>query len=296
MTGLRRAADGPKGGAARPGYVRMERRGDQADWRMVVRCIDCGWIGPRMFGQPERAGRGGAHVRGRGGAGDALAVTAGVGEAEAQARRPLRTVAVIPAFNEEKTLGDVIAVVRDVPAVDRIFVISDGSTDRTAAIARERGATCIELVENVGKGGALKAGIDQADADVYLFLDADLIGLTATHVRALLQPVLQGHAQMSLGILEKGRVATDLAHAVAPYLSGQRAVTRQVLQGLSGMETSRYGIEVAINRHLKKHRVEVCTVSMENLTHRTKEEKLGLLRGFVARLKMYWEIVKYAGE
>lgn len=211
-------------------------------------------------------------------------------------RKPVRTIAVIPAFNEEKTLGDVIAVLRGVPAVDRIVVISDGSTDRTAAIARECGAICIELALNVGKGGALKAGIDQADADVYLFLDADLIGLTADHVSALLLPVLRGEAQMSLGILEKGRVATDLAHAVAPYLSGQRAVTREVLQGLSGMETSRYGIEVTINRYLKRHRIAVRTVAMENLTHRTKEEKLGLLRGFVARLKMYWEIVKYAGE
>ncbi len=240
-------------------------------------------------------------MRGRGGAGDALATTVGAGgigtdATEALARRPLRTVAVIPAFNEEKTLGDVVTVLREVRAIDRIFVISDGSTDRTAAIAREYGAVCIELVENVGKGGALKVGIDQADADVYLFLDADLIGLNAGHVRALLEPVLRGQAQMTLGILERGRVATDLAHAVAPYLSGQRAVTRQVLEGLSGMETSRYGIEVTINRHLKKHRVEVCTVSMENLTHRMKEEKLGLLRGFVARLKMYWEIVKYAGE
>ena len=216
--------------------------------------------------------------------------------AVAAAAPPVRTVAVIPAFNEEKTLGDVIAVVHAVSAVDRVFVISDGSTDQTASVARRCGATCIELVENVGKGGALKAGIDQADADVYLFLDADLIGLTVQHVRSLLDPVLSGEAQMSLGILEKGRVATDLAHAVAPYLSGQRAVARTVLEGLSGMETSRYGIEVAINRHLKKHRVVVRTVSMENLTHRMKEEKLGLLRGFVARLKMYWEIVKVVGE
>ena len=205
-------------------------------------------------------------------------------------------VACIPAYNEEKTLGDVIAVVRSVPVIERVIVISDGSTDRTAEIARQCGAVCVELHQNVGKGGALKLGIEQADAEVYLFLDADLIGLTPQHVRDLLDPVLQGDAQMTLGVLEHGRVATDLAHVVAPYLSGQRAVTKDILQGVSGMETARYGIEVAINRHLRKHRVPVRVVPMENLTHRTKEEKLGLLRGFVARLRMYWEIVKYAGE
>ena len=209
---------------------------------------------------------------------------------------PRRVVAVIPAYNEESTLGEVLAVLAGVSQIDRVFVISDGSTDRTATVARAGGATCIELEQNVGKGGALKVGIDQADAQVYLFLDADLIGLTALHVRDLLTPVLSGRAQMSLGVLEKGRVATDWAQAVAPYLSGQRAVTREVLQGISGMETARYGIEVAINRHLKKHHVVVEIVSMENLTHRMKEEKLGLLRGFVARMKMYWEIVKYTSE
>ncbi len=207
-----------------------------------------------------------------------------------------RTVAVVPAYNEERTLGDVLAVLRQVPAVDAVFVISDGSTDRTAAVARSGGATCIELPQNIGKGGALKVGIDHADADIYLFLDADLIGLTAEHVVRLLDPVLGGKAEMSLGILEKGRVATDLAQAVAPYLSGQRAVTRNILLGLSSMETTRYGIEVAIHRYLKKNGIAVEMVPMENLTHRTKEEKLGLLRGFVARMKMYWEIVRYAGE
>ncbi len=210
--------------------------------------------------------------------------------------KPGRVVAVIPAYNEEKTLGEVLCVLAHVQQIDRVFVISDGSTDRTAAVARDGGATCIELEQNVGKGGALKVGIDQADAQVYLFLDADLIGLTALHVHDLLLPVLSGRAQMSLGVLEKGRAVTDLAHAVAPYLSGQRAVTREVLQGISGMETARYGIEVAINRHLKKHHVAVEIVPMENLTHRMKEEKLGLLRGFVARMKMYWEIVKYTSE
>lgn len=238
---------------------------------------------------------------GRGGADGAPAASAvlprdGRAGGRVEGGRSRRTVAVIPAYNEEKTLGDVLTVLRTIPLIDRVFVISDGSTDGTAVVARDGGATCIELKQNVGKGGALKVGIDQADAEVYLFLDADLIGLTAEHVGHLLAPVLGGQAQMSLGILEKGRVATDLAHAVAPYLSGQRAVTREVLQGLPGMETTRYGIEVAINRYLKRNHIPVQFVPMENLTHRMKEEKLGLLRGFVARMKMYWEIVRYAGE
>lgn len=205
----------------------------------------------------------------------------------------MRVVAVIPAYNEEQTLGSVIEAVRQVAAVDEVLVISDGSTDRTADVARAHGVACIELEQNVGKGGAMKVGIDQADADVFLFLDADLIGLTPRHVENLLAPVLQGRAEVAIGVFDKGRVATDLAQMVAPYLSGQRAVRRSVLQSISGLDTARFGVEVAITKHIKENGVRVEHVLLENLTHRMKEEKLGLLRGFLARMKMYWEIVKY---
>lgn len=208
----------------------------------------------------------------------------------------MRVVAIIPAYNEEQTLGHVIDVILSARAVEEVLVISDGSTDATAEVAREHGALCIELEENVGKGGALKAGIDRADADVFLFLDADLIGLTRRHVESLLTPVLNGTAEMTIGIFDRGRVATDLAQFVAPYLSGQRAVRRRLLQDMSGLEAARFGVEVALTRHIKKHDVPVQHVPLTNLTHRMKEEKLGLLRGFVARMKMYWEIVKSSAQ
>lgn len=204
----------------------------------------------------------------------------------------MKVVAVIPAYNEEQTLGEVIDVVRSVRTVDEVLVISDGSTDATAEVARAHGVPCIELEENVGKGGALKVGIDRADADIFLFLDADLIGLKRHHVESLLNPVLSGDAEMTIGIFDRGRVATDLAQIVAPYLSGQRVVRRRLLQDVSGLEAARFGVEVALTRHIKKYQIRVQNISLKNLTHRMKEEKLGLLRGFVARMKMYWEIVK----
>lgn len=205
----------------------------------------------------------------------------------------MRVVALIPAYNEERTLGQVLEVVRSVPAVNEVIVISDGSTDGTARVARAHGARCVELRENVGKGGALKAGMDRAaDADVYLFLDADLVGLRRAHVEALLEPVLRGEAEVTVGVFDRGRVATDLAQMVAPFLSGQRAVRRRVLEDVPGLEASRFGVEVALTRHIRRQRIPVRLVPLENLTHRMKEEKLGLLRGFVARMKMYWEIVK----
>ncbi|HEX6987847.1 MAG TPA: glycosyltransferase family 2 protein [Bacillota bacterium] len=204
----------------------------------------------------------------------------------------VRVAAVIPAYNEEATIGAVIDAVRRVSCVDEVVVVSDGSHDETARVARRHGALVIELHANVGKGGALKAGIERADADVYVFLDADLIGLTPDHVLMLVEPVLQGRAAMTVGRFSGGRVATDLAQVVAPYLSGQRAVRREVLAGIPNLEVARFGVEMALTRHIQRLRIPVEEVLLVGLTHRTKEEKLGLLPGFLARMREYWDIIR----
>jgi len=183
--------------------------------------------------------------------------------------------AIIPAYNEEDTLGGVLAVVRAVPAIDEVIVVSDGSTDDTVEVARQSGVTLIELEDNHGKGAAMKAGLDAAQGDIVLFLDADLVGLTVDHVKDLLGPVLLGHCEMSIGLFEGGRITTDLAQVVAPYLSGQRVIRTSVLAAMEGLEISRFGVEVALTKYCKQHGIRTEEVPLPGLTHRMKEEKLG---------------------
>ena len=61
--------------------------------------------------------------------------------------------AIIAAYNEEKTIEKVLIEVKKVKTIDKIIVVSDGSRDRTAEIARQLDVEVIELSENVGKGG-----------------------------------------------------------------------------------------------------------------------------------------------
>jgi glycosyltransferase involved in cell wall biosynthesis len=82
-------------------------------------------------------------------------------------------VAVIPAYNEAPRVGAVVLAVRDLLPV---LVVDDGSTDRTAEVARETGAEVVEQRPNQGKGAALRSGFRQAlaiGADAILTLDAD---------------------------------------------------------------------------------------------------------------------------
>lgn len=200
--------------------------------------------------------------------------------------------AVIPAYNEENTITDIVQVVNQVPEVDEIIVVSDGSWDGTADKARQAGARVIELVENIGKGGAMRVGAEACKSDFVLFLDADLIGLTAAHVQSLIYPVLQDETEMTVGIFEKGRIATDLAQLVAPYLSGQRVIRKEMLHEINHLEASRFGVEVALTQYARENGVRVQEVELAGMTHVMKEEKMGLARGLAARMKMYWDIAK----
>ncbi len=204
-----------------------------------------------------------------------------------------RVAAIIPAYNEEKTVGQVVEELKKVTLVDHVLVVSDGSEDATAAVAREAGAEVIELSGNQGKGAAMMAGLQATQAEVVLFLDADLIGLNGEHIRNLLEPVLEDGTEMTIGVFEGGRPVTDLAQAVAPHLSGQRALRRHLLEKMEDLDVSRFGVEIALTRYLKKSGTQYKAVVLKDMTHRTKEEKLGLAKGFAARMKMYWEIIKY---
>ncbi len=205
----------------------------------------------------------------------------------------MSVAAVIPAYNEERTIAGVVGVVQRVDLVNEVLVVSDGSTDRTALVARASGARVLELERNVGKGGALAMGLASTRADVLLFLDGDLIGLTPEHVRRLLEPVLDGTHAMTVGVFAGGRAFTDLAQSIAPCLSGQRAVRRDVMVDALELGGSGYGAEVVLTRSLRRRRVLALEVELANITHLTKEEKLGLVKGFASRMRMYWEIVRY---
>ncbi|HHU32374.1 MAG TPA: glycosyltransferase family 2 protein [Clostridia bacterium] len=203
----------------------------------------------------------------------------------------MKTAVLIPAYNEEHTIGQVLRVALICQDVNEVVVVSDGSTDQTANIARKWGAKVIDLPENRGKGAAIMAGLKATQAEIIVLLDADLVGLNPSHIRLLLEPVRRGEADMTVGVFKSGRIYTDISQRVAPFLNGQRAVKRQVLEALSHFELTRYGIDIILSRYAKNTNLKVVTIELNNLTQLMKEEKLGLFSGIAARLRMYWEII-----
>jgi glycosyltransferase involved in cell wall biosynthesis len=113
----------------------------------------------------------------------------------------VRRAAVVPAWNEAKTIAGVIAEIRAVDPGMEIVVVDDGSVDETAAIAAEAGACVVRLACNLGIGGAVQTGYQVAKSlgcDVVVQIDGD--GQHDPRELALiLEPVLDGRADIAIG-------------------------------------------------------------------------------------------------
>lgn len=75
------------------------------------------------------------------------------------------------------------------------------------------------------------------------------MGLHTEHIEALLEPVLSGRTAMSIGVFSEGRRSTDLAQKLAPALSGQRAVRKDLFDQVPNLEHSGYGVEIALTQY-----------------------------------------------
>lgn len=203
----------------------------------------------------------------------------------------MKVTAMIPAYNEEKTIEMVVTALKDNAAIDQVLVVDDGSTDHTAFLAKRKGAQVISLEKNQGKGAALQCGINSINNEVILMLDGDLVGLEEKHISLLLNPVLNDECDMTVGVFNHGRGITDLAQFLAPNLSGQRAVKTSIIKGIDNLSNSGYGVEMAINNYVKK-KGRIKYVNLPDLTHIMKEEKRGFTKGVMDRMKMYSDIIK----
>ncbi len=123
-------------------------------------------------------------------------------ESVAASKRGRRISVCVPAREEEATIGGVVGCVRDllmgeVGVVDELVVIDDGSTDATAAVARDAGADVVAATDVLpehgtehGKGQAMWRGAHVTTGDVVVFCDADVRSFDPGFVLGLAGPLL----------------------------------------------------------------------------------------------------------
>lgn len=140
---------------------------------------------------------------------------------------------VIPALNEERSLPLVLEALPD-DWIRRVVVVDNGSTDRTATVARQGGAVVVEELER-GYGAACLRGLEQLRSDppeIVVFIDADYSDIPQELPR-LVAPIIGGDAQLVIGsrtigarergaLLPQAVVGNKLACVLMEFMYGYR--------------------------------------------------------------------------
>lgn len=152
---------------------------------------------------------------------------------------------VLPAKNEAKSLGTLLAELRDLYPAAEIIVVDDGSTDNTSQVSKDAGAKSVRHPYSMGNGAAIKTGARNATGHILVFMDADGQHAPAD-IKRLLQKLDQGFdmvvgarnhsSQASIG----RRVANSAYNRLASFMTGFK------------IEDLTSGFRVVRARHFKK--------------------------------------------
>lgn len=202
-----------------------------------------------------------------------------------------KVVAIIPAFNEGKTISRVLEVIASYPGFDDVLVVDDGSTDDTALMASRFPVRVIRNAENLGKGRAMEKGVAATNASILFFCDADMHGFTHEMLETIVRPVLEGESEMVIAMRNWRMYYAGFVLSIIPILGGQRALTRELWNRVPSEYKERFMIETALNFYARYwgngFQYKVCS----GLTQTIKEEKYGFWKGFRARILMSAEVV-----
>lgn len=206
--------------------------------------------------------------------------------------RELKVAAVVPALNEDETIGEVVAVLKQSPLIDQVIVVSDGSTDTTAQCARSAGADIVhEFPWRHGKGAAMEEGVKLTDAQVIFFCDADLKGLQVTHIASLVQPVLSGQRVMNVGLRDRGILITTLMRFL-PLIGGERALLRKLIHAIPSEYLRGWKIESALNYYCRVNGLLYGKELMRGVSIRRKMQKFGFWTGLREYGHMFMQVAK----
>lgn len=193
---------------------------------------------------------------------------------------------VIPAYNEEKGISNVIDAAKNSELVDEVIVVDDGSTDKTGQVAKDSGAKVLKSDRNRGKGDAMYIGLQESEGSVIVYLDGDLTDITPQKVSKLVLPTLNGYDFAKASFKRSsGRIteltAKPLLNIFFPEinfnqpLSGQIAIKKELAKKLNFETGFKVDIALLIDAIMRGYKVK--EVHLGKLDHDKKD--LNKLKG-----------------
>ncbi len=198
---------------------------------------------------------------------------------------------IIPTYNEESRIKNVLSVISMHPLIDEVIVVDDGSKDKTKEIvASYKNVKLIVHTINQGKSRAIYDGCRAALGEFLFFLDADLVGLTEKSVTDLVGPVLSGNADVSISY--RGNSPRLWKIVGFDYISGERVFRKSLIeQHLDQILTlPKFGLEVFLNSLIIKSKARVRIVLWPDVSSPFKHAKYGVWKGIKGDIGMMKDI------
>lgn len=191
---------------------------------------------------------------------------------------------VIPAHNEEKSIGQVIKFLKMNDIVSEIIVVDNASEDKTSQIALSEGAKVV-VCPNKGKGHAMEMGIKNAKGEIILFLDGDIVNYSDDIVESMTRDLINDEADFIKAKFDRdgGRVTELVAKPLLEILFSDIPKFEQPLGGfIAGKKEffekiefeKDYGVDIGILLDMISNNARIKEVYIGNIVNDSKDWKL----------------------
>ncbi len=218
---------------------------------------------------------------------------------------------IIPVYNEELTIREVIEKVLSVPIEKEIIIVDDGSTDRTTEILekeKEKVTIVYNSLINIGKGAAVRIGLEHVRGDIIIIQDGDL-ELNPAEYPIILTPIIEGKSDVVYGSrflkgegIKKTSLINWLANKFLTLLTNilysanltdmetaYKAFKTEVIRKIK-LKSLCFEIEPEITAKTLRLGYKICEVPISYHPRRIKEgKKIGFLDG----IKAVYYLFKY---
>lgn len=202
---------------------------------------------------------------------------------------------IIPAFNEEKNIWNILKILKSFlwKEIFEIIVVNDHSSDNTSKVLKNfKNIKIIENTKNLWKSRSVAKAIEKTSWNFIFLLDADLKNLNKKNILDFIKPIFEKKAKITIAFLKNSWPLFPFKKI--DYCSWQRIIPKNIL--LKDLEKIKnlqgYGLEVFLNKIIIEKKIAIKVIKWENVENDFHHKKSSFLKWWEKNLKIWRNILK----